>query len=329
MLSLKNDMPPQDKKKFKTLSLDKSRSPNFDLFSDQEEYLEEEVSNIMEKTMEQYMSQTRADYGSGIATPKIEDKDNLELKGQFLKELCDNTFSGLDHEDANEHIEKVLEIMDLFHILNITIDQVMLRAFLMSLTGAASHWLRNKPSGLITTWEDLKTKKEKDPGSFTLPCFINNVCFDNALADFGASVSVMPLSTYLNLRLDELVHTKLTVELAVRIVKYLKEIVENMLVDFKVLEDMDAYHDEGMDDVIFGQPFFREVGINAKRFEGMITIHNGNKEYTYQMAQLHPRRIAFSGYGVLDLVSFVVFGECWHGYAVSSLMDMVYWSSEQ
>ncbi|GJZ58589.1 hypothetical protein Tco_0614083 [Tanacetum coccineum] len=28
----------------------------------------------------------------------------------------------------------------------------------MSLTRAASRWLRNKPPGLITTWEDLKTK---------------------------------------------------------------------------------------------------------------------------------------------------------------------------
>ncbi|GJS57341.1 hypothetical protein Tco_0652125 [Tanacetum coccineum] len=92
------------------------------------------------------------------ALPKIEDKDSFELKGQFLKELRDNTFSGSDHEDANEHIEKVLEIVDLFHIPNITIDQVMLRAFPMSLTGAASRWLRNKPSGSITTWEDLKTK---------------------------------------------------------------------------------------------------------------------------------------------------------------------------
>ncbi|GKA66069.1 hypothetical protein Tco_0765877 [Tanacetum coccineum] len=32
-------------------------------------------------------------------------------------------------------------------------------------------------------------RKEKDPGSFTLPCYINNVCFDNALADLGASVN--------------------------------------------------------------------------------------------------------------------------------------------
>nr|GEW56236.1 hypothetical protein [Tanacetum cinerariifolium] len=90
--------------------------------------------------------------------PKIEDKDSFEFKGQFLKELHDNTFSGLDHEDANEHIEKVLKIVDLFHILNITIDQVILRSFPMSLIGIASRWLRNKPSGSITTWEDLKTK---------------------------------------------------------------------------------------------------------------------------------------------------------------------------
>ncbi|GJX90363.1 hypothetical protein Tco_0343689 [Tanacetum coccineum] len=70
--------------------------------------------------------------------PKIEDNDNFELKGQFLKELRTNTFSGSDNEDANEHIEKVLEIVDLFHIPNITIDQVMLRAFPISLIRAAS-----------------------------------------------------------------------------------------------------------------------------------------------------------------------------------------------
>nr|GEV21928.1 hypothetical protein [Tanacetum cinerariifolium] len=34
----------------------------------------------------------------------------------------------------------------------------MLRAFPVSLTGAASRWLRNQPSGSITTWEVLKTK---------------------------------------------------------------------------------------------------------------------------------------------------------------------------
>ncbi|GKA35568.1 hypothetical protein Tco_0722059 [Tanacetum coccineum] len=99
---------------FKTLSLDELRSPDFNLLSDQE-YSEEEEAEAMAETMEQYMSKTRTDYGSGVARPKIEEKDSFELKGQFLKELRENTFSGSDNEDANEHIEKVLEIVDLFH----------------------------------------------------------------------------------------------------------------------------------------------------------------------------------------------------------------------
>ncbi|GJR73630.1 hypothetical protein Tco_0085995 [Tanacetum coccineum] len=113
------------RKYFKTLSLNESRSPDFNLISDQEDS-EEEVA----KTMRKLWSSTC---------------------GQFLKELRTNTFSGLDHEDVNEHIEKVLEIVDLFHIPNITTGQVMLRAFPMSLTGAASCWLRNEPTGSITT----------------------------------------------------------------------------------------------------------------------------------------------------------------------------------
>nr|GEV43978.1 hypothetical protein [Tanacetum cinerariifolium] len=75
-------------------------------------------------------------------------------------------------------------------------------------------------------------RKEKDVGSFTLPCYINNVFFDNALAHLGARVSVMPLSTYLNLGLGELAHTKLIIELADRIVKYPKGIAENVLTIF-------------------------------------------------------------------------------------------------
>ncbi|GKA09971.1 hypothetical protein Tco_0689404, partial [Tanacetum coccineum] len=71
---------------------------------------EEEVAGTMTETMKEYMCKTR--------------------------ELRDNTFSGSDHEDENGHIEKVIEIVDLFHIHNITQDQIMLRAFPMSLTGA-------------------------------------------------------------------------------------------------------------------------------------------------------------------------------------------------
>ncbi|GJU59402.1 hypothetical protein Tco_1237168 [Tanacetum coccineum] len=70
------------------------------------------------------MSKTQGDYGPGVTRPTINQDIHFELKGQFLKELRDNTFSGSEQEDANEHIKKVLEIVDLFHIPKITQDQI-------------------------------------------------------------------------------------------------------------------------------------------------------------------------------------------------------------
>ncbi|GKB50786.1 hypothetical protein Tco_0901539 [Tanacetum coccineum] len=63
----------------------------------------------------------------------------------------------------------------------------------------------------------------------------------------------------------------------------------SVVTDFAVLEDMDSYRDEGMGDVIVGEPFLREVGIKARRFDGIIAIYNGNDEVTYQMVRSHPR----------------------------------------
>ncbi|GJY95903.1 homeodomain-like protein [Tanacetum coccineum] len=59
--------------------------------------------------------------------------------------------------------------------------------------------------------------------------------------------------------------------------------------DFAILEDMDAYRDKRMGDVIFAEPFLRKVAIKARQFEGMITIYNGNDSVTYQMVRSHPR----------------------------------------
>ncbi|GJS13455.1 hypothetical protein Tco_0407927 [Tanacetum coccineum] len=140
---------------FDTPSLVESNSPDFDHIFDIEEQSGEEVRETMTEIMEQYMSKTRGDYRSGVTRPIINQDTHFELKGQFLKKLHDNTFSGSEHEDANEHIGKVIEIVDLFHIPKITQDQIMLQAFPVSLTGAASRWLRNQPSGSITTWEEV------------------------------------------------------------------------------------------------------------------------------------------------------------------------------
>ncbi|GJY28891.1 hypothetical protein Tco_0404658 [Tanacetum coccineum] len=89
-----------------------------------------------ESTIEEYMTKTREDYGSGIVRPKIDEKARFELKGQFLKELCDNTFSGTNEKDVVEHIETFLEIVDSLDIPNVTHDQLRLSIFPVSLNGA-------------------------------------------------------------------------------------------------------------------------------------------------------------------------------------------------
>ncbi|GJW52576.1 putative reverse transcriptase domain-containing protein [Tanacetum coccineum] len=118
---------------------------------------------------------------------------------------------------------------------------------------------------------------EKDPGSFNLPCYINNVCFDNVIADLGASVSVMPLSTYLSLGLGELAHTKLTIELADRTVKYPKGIAENVLVGigkFVFLVDfiiLDMPEDVKVP-LILGRPFLSTTHAKIDVFNRNITL---------------------------------------------------------
>ncbi|GJZ59619.1 DNA-directed DNA polymerase [Tanacetum coccineum] len=58
--------------------------------------------------------------------------------------------------------------------------------------------------------------KEKDPGSFTIPCDISQLHIDNALADHGASISLIPYMMYKKLGLGEPKATRMSLELADR-----------------------------------------------------------------------------------------------------------------
>ncbi|GKF47197.1 zinc finger, CCHC-type containing protein, partial [Tanacetum coccineum] len=130
-------------------------------------------------------------------------------------------------------------------------------------------------------------RMEKDPGSFTLPCFINNVCFDNALVDLGANVSVMPLSTYLNLGLGKLAHANLTVELADRTVKYPNGIAKNVLlgigkfvfpVDFIIL---DMPEDIKMP-LILERPFLSITHAKIDVYKRKITLWVGEERIIFK-----------------------------------------------
>ncbi|GJS32643.1 putative reverse transcriptase domain-containing protein [Tanacetum coccineum] len=121
-------------------------------------------------------------------------------------------------------------------------------------------WMEVREVNILETYDHTLPQKEKDSRSFTLPCFIHNVCFDKALVDLGVSVSVMPFSTYTNLGLGDLAHTRLTIELADRTIKYLRGNAENVLVsigkfifpiDFIIL---DIPEDDDVP-LILGRPF--------------------------------------------------------------------------
>ncbi|GKA48136.1 ribonuclease H-like domain-containing protein [Tanacetum coccineum] len=62
-----------------------------------------------------------------------------------------------------------------------------------------------------------------------------------------------------------------------------------VIIDFIVVEDMDSYLDEGMGDVVVGEPFCKASCLEARRFDGIITIHDGNDSVTYQMVRSNPR----------------------------------------
>ncbi|GJR64692.1 hypothetical protein Tco_0010757 [Tanacetum coccineum] len=49
----------------------------------------------------------------------------------------------------------------------------------------------------------------------------------------------------------------------------------SIVTDFAVVENMDAYRDDGIGDIIVGRPFFRKACVKARRFDGMIIISKG------------------------------------------------------
>ncbi|GJW16695.1 homeodomain-like protein [Tanacetum coccineum] len=189
----------------------------------------------------------------------------------------------------------------------------MLRVFPILITGVASHCLRDEPTGSIKTWEDLKTKflnKYCPPGRTVKKMEeINKFQKESdetlyqAWERFTELLMKCP-QRYLT-EMQELdannVKDPITPKIAHRKKKGkpLKKLTIRNLVDLfkegdiekllQVLEDMDAYRDEGMGDVIFGEPFLREVGINTRRLEGIITLYNGDDEVTYQMVRSHPK----------------------------------------
>ncbi|GJR53947.1 hypothetical protein Tco_1404468 [Tanacetum coccineum] len=91
--------------------------------------------------MEQYLMLTQGNQAPGMVRPEIGGNVNFEIKSQFMRELREDKFVSNKKDDAHEHVESILDIVSLFNIPRVTHDAVMLRAFPITLTGAAKRWV--------------------------------------------------------------------------------------------------------------------------------------------------------------------------------------------
>nr|GEX44747.1 hypothetical protein [Tanacetum cinerariifolium] len=80
---------------------------------------EGEIDNL---TMEQYLALTQGNQAPGVVKAEIRCNVNFKIKSQFMPELREDTFSGNKNDDAHEHVERVLNIINLFNIPGVTHD---------------------------------------------------------------------------------------------------------------------------------------------------------------------------------------------------------------
>ncbi|XP_031120199.1 uncharacterized protein LOC116023344 [Ipomoea triloba] len=128
---------------------------------------------------------------------------------------------------------------------------------------------------------DLPPKLE-DPGSFIITITVGNSKKEKAMLDLGASINLMPYSVYLQLGLDRLKPTTMSLELADRSIRYPRGIVEDVLVqvdklimpaDFVVL-DMNKKCNHAQDmPILLGRPFMATA-------KTMIDVQNGKLTMT-------------------------------------------------
>ncbi|GJS06072.1 zinc knuckle CX2CX4HX4C containing protein [Tanacetum coccineum] len=130
--------------------------------------------------------------------------------------------------------------------------------------------------------------KKQDPGSFILPCSIGKLDFKNALADLGASNSIMPFSMYKCLGIGKLKPINMLIEMADNTKCAPKGIVENLLikinkfifpVDFVIL---DMVEDNRMP-IILERPLLATAHTQVDTFRKTISLEVGSEKVIFKM----------------------------------------------
>nr|GFA23100.1 reverse transcriptase domain-containing protein [Tanacetum cinerariifolium] len=133
----------------------------------------------------------------------------------------------------------------------------------------------------------LKKLPEKlgDPGHFLIPCDFTGLDNCLPLADLGASINLMPLPIWKQLRLPTLNDTKMVLELANRTISKPTGVAENVFVkvgkfyfpaDFVILD----FVADPRVPLILGRPFLSTVHALIDVYEGEITLQHDDQSLT-------------------------------------------------
>ena len=120
-------------------------------------------------------------------------------------------------------------------------------------------------------------EKMKDPGSFTIPCTIEELDFHKALCDSSASINLMPYSIAKKLSLGEITPTTFTLQVADRTLAKPEGIIEDVLVkvgkfifptDFIIL-DME---EDSQVPLLLGRPFLATGAALINMQKGILAL---------------------------------------------------------
>ncbi|GJY39754.1 hypothetical protein Tco_0426118 [Tanacetum coccineum] len=130
--------------------------------------------------------------------------------------------------------------------------------------------------------------KEKDLGSFILPCSIGRLDFNNALAYLGASISIMPFSMYKRLGIGKLETIKMNIKLVDNSKCIPKGIVRDLLIkidkfilpiDFIILDVLEDFRMP----IILGRPLLTTVYAKIDVFKRSISLEVGNEKVIFKL----------------------------------------------
>nr|GEW58031.1 reverse transcriptase domain-containing protein [Tanacetum cinerariifolium] len=147
-----------------------------------------------------------------------------------------------------------------------------------------------------------------DPGRFLIPCDFSE--FDDclALADLGASINLMPLSIWKNLRLPTLNDTKMVLELADRTISKPTGIAENVFVkvgkiyfpaDFVVLD----FIADPRVLLILGRPFISTAHAIIDVYEGEIILRHDEQSLMHKCG--NTPSISYNNFESLNKVDLI------------------------